>query len=190
VKHPKHLSKEGVKNIVSNIVRLSGVRKNFEFKGQVKMSRGFRKFYKSEADLSGMLPATVELTQGHSIGIPGHYLRLKDTEILQDYEKVIERVTFDPNCSLKKKVNELETGQAQEIDRLKMRLEEKDRQLRQTVEALEIKSKNSIDKIEKEIIKLNDMMVEVTTDNVHGYHAYRYKDLNGNELPSDGRGKR
>lgn len=112
VKRPKHLSKEGVKNIVS---------KNFEFKGQVKMSRGFRKFYKSEADLSGMLPATVELTQGHSIGIPGHYLRLKDTEILQDYEKVIERVSFDPNRRLKKRVNELETGQAQEIAQIKSR---------------------------------------------------------------------
>lgn len=115
----KPLTLEGVKYIVRKAVKLSGVRNNFEFKGQVKLSRGFRKFYKSEADLSGMLPATVELTQGHSIGIPGHYLRLKDTEILQDYEKVIERVTFDPNHKLRKKVNELETEQAQEIAQLK-----------------------------------------------------------------------
>jgi site-specific recombinase XerD len=172
----KHLSLEGVKYIVRKAVKLSGVRNDFEFKGQVKLTRGFRKYYKSEADLSGMLPATVELTQGHNIGIPGHYLRLKDTEILQDYEKVIERVSFDPNIKLKKRVNELETGQAQEIDRLKIQLEEKDRQLRQTVQALEIKSKNSIDKIEKEIIKLNNMIVKVTTDNVHGgTHYYKFK---------------
>jgi site-specific recombinase XerD len=176
VKRPKHLSKEGVKNIVSNIVRLSGIRKNFEFKGQVKMSRGFRKFYKSEADLSGMLPATVELTQGHSIGIPGHYLRLKDTEILQDYEKVIDRITLSKEFRLTKRNEELETGQAQEIASLKAQLEETDLKLRQTVQALEIKSKNSIDKIEKQIFELNGMIVEMTTDNEHGgCHYYKYK---------------
>jgi site-specific recombinase XerD len=183
----KPLSLEGIKYIVRKAVKLSGIRNDFEFKGQVKLTRGFRKYYKSEADLSGMLPATVELTQGHNIGIPGHYLRLKDTEILQDYEKVIERVSFDPNHRLKKRVNELETGQAQEINRLKIQLEEKDKKLRQTVEALEIKSKNSIDRIEKEIIKLRNGVIvgEMTTDHLTGTHCYKYKDLNGNDLPRD-----
>jgi hypothetical protein len=55
-KRPKPLTLEGVKYIVKKAVKLSGVRDNFEFKGQVKLSRGFRKFYKSEADLSGMIP--------------------------------------------------------------------------------------------------------------------------------------
>jgi site-specific recombinase XerD len=61
VKHAKPLSLEGVKYIVRKAVKLSGVKDNFEFKGQVKLSRGFRKYYKSQADLSGMLPATVEV---------------------------------------------------------------------------------------------------------------------------------
>jgi hypothetical protein len=97
----------------------------------------------------------------------------------------VEALTISQEKRLKQENQDLKTTQAQEIDRLKMQLEQKDRQLRQTVEALEIKSKNSIDKIEKEIIKLNDMIVEVTTDNVHGCHTYEYKDLNGNKLPRD-----
>lgn len=79
--------------------------------------------------------------------------------------------------NVKMQLQEFEAVQTQETDRLKVQLEEKDRQLHQTVEALEVKSKNSIDKIEKELIKLrNDMIVEVTTDNEHGgTHYYKYK---------------
>lgn len=185
-KRPKPLTLEGVKYIVKKAVKLSGVRDNFEFKGQVQLSRGFRKFYKSEADLSGMIPATVELTQGHSIGIPGHYLRPKETEILLDYEKVIERITLDEKYSLKKRNKELETGQAQEIAQLKAQLEDKERQLRQTVEALEIKSKNSIDKIEKQIVNLNDRIVEITTDNEHGgTHYFKWLDSDFKTKPTN-----
>ena len=120
VKHAaKPLSIGGLKSILKNALNLSRVRENFEFKGQVKMSRGFRKFYKSEADLSGMLPATVELTQGHSIGIPGHYLRPRESDILADYEKVIDRITIDDKHRLKKRNQELETGTAQDIALLK-----------------------------------------------------------------------
>lgn len=56
VKQPTALSLEGIRYIVKKVIKLSGVRDNFEFKGQVKMSRGFRKFYKSEADLSSLRP--------------------------------------------------------------------------------------------------------------------------------------
>lgn len=45
--------------------------------------------------------------------MPGHYLRLKDTEILRDYEKVIDRITLDPSHRLKKRVDELETEKEQ-----------------------------------------------------------------------------
>jgi site-specific recombinase XerD len=122
VKVAKPLSIEGVKYLVRTVVRLSGIRNSFEFKGEVKESRGFRKLYKSEADLSGMIPATVELTQGHSIGIPGHYLRLKESEILREYEKVIDRITISETHHQKKRIEELEAERAGEIQKLKTQL--------------------------------------------------------------------
>jgi hypothetical protein len=54
-----------------------------------------------------MMPATVELTQGHSIDIPGHYLRIKESDILQDCEKVIDRITVDSTHRLRKQVKEV-----------------------------------------------------------------------------------
>ena len=93
------------------------------------MSRGFRKFYKSEADLSGMLPATVELTQGHSIGIPGHYLRPRESDILADYEKVIDRITIDDKHRLKKRNKELEKDYLAELGDLREEFNEMKRLL-------------------------------------------------------------
>lgn len=164
VKTVQPLSYQGIKNVVRTVVKFSGVRNGFQFKGEVKSSRGFRKFYKTEADLSGMVPSIVELTQGHSIGMATHYLTPKESDILREYEKVIDRVTFNQELRQEKRIQVLESEQAQEIANLKAKLEDKEQQLRQTFEALEIKSKNSIDKIEKQILKLNDMIVEVTTD--------------------------
>ena len=124
VKNVKFLSMDGIKYIVKCIVKLSGVRNNFEFKGEVKLSRGFRKFYKGEADLSEMIPGIVELTQGHKIGTAGHYLTPNDPTILKEYEKVIECITIDPKHRLTKRVNELETVQAQRIAELEARLQQ------------------------------------------------------------------
>ena len=76
------------------------------------MSRGFRKFYKSEADFSNMIPSNVELTLGHSMGYRGTYLTPKETEILQDYEKVIDRITIDEKHRLEKRNKELEAKQS------------------------------------------------------------------------------
>lgn len=44
VKHLRHMTVVGIKRILKVVIRLSKIRENFEFKGQVKMSRGFRKF--------------------------------------------------------------------------------------------------------------------------------------------------
>jgi hypothetical protein len=132
VKAPKPLSIEGAKFLVRQAVKRSGVKNKFEYKGEVKMSRGFRKFYKSEADMSGMIPATVELTQGHNIGIPGHYLRIKETDILQDYEKVINRITVDPNHHLQKKVQKLES-ETHEIAQLKSQIQDMESRLDKTI---------------------------------------------------------
>lgn len=111
VKVVKPLSYQGIKNVVRTVVKCSGVRNGFQFEGEVKSSRGFRKFYKVEADLSGMVPGIVELTQGHSIGTASHYFTPNESAILKEYEKVIERVSFDPNRRLQQENAQLRKNQ-------------------------------------------------------------------------------
>jgi integrase len=113
VRNVKPLSIGGLKRILKNALRHSRVRENFDFKGQVKMSRGFRKFYKTEADLSGMVPAAVERTQGHTVGTSSSntYLSLNDFQILREYEKVIDSVTIDSKHRIEKENAELRKSQ-------------------------------------------------------------------------------
>ena len=109
-------------------------------------------------------------------GVSGHYYRPAESDILEDFmSHAADALTISDEYRLKKRNQELETVQAQEIASLKAKLEDKEQQLRHTVEALEIKSKNSIDKIEKQILKLNDRIVEITTDNEHNTHYSNFK---------------
>ena len=85
VKRPRPVSYPHIRYIVSRTIKLSGVRDTFQFTGEVKCARGFRKFYKTQSENSGMKPINVELTHGHSIGMSGHYYRPQESEVLNDY---------------------------------------------------------------------------------------------------------
>jgi integrase len=125
VKKVKPLTIYNIRYIVNKIVEKSGIRDTFQFTGEAKRSKGFRKFYKTQAESSGMKPVHVELTHGHSIGISGHYYRPAESDILEDYmTHAADSLTIDPTKKLQKKVQELESEQAQEIDRLRAELKE------------------------------------------------------------------
>jgi integrase len=172
INKPLPLSQHSLIDVIDYALNKSGVKSK-----KIMKSHAFRKGFKTICEQSGMKSINVELLLGHSIGVSNSYYRPNESDVLADYMKAADALTVDPTQRLQTKVKELESERAEEIDRLKAQLEEKARQIHQTVEALEIKSKNSIDKIEKEIIKLrNDMIVQVTTDNEHGgTHYYKYK---------------
>jgi integrase len=73
----KPLTKPGVLYLVNRIVKESGIKSAFQFKGEAKRALGFRKFYKTQAEESGMKSINVEVAHGHSIGVSGHYYRPK-----------------------------------------------------------------------------------------------------------------
>ena len=50
----KPLTRYGVIYLVNRIVKLSGIKSAFQFKGEAKRGVGFRKFYKTQAEESGM----------------------------------------------------------------------------------------------------------------------------------------
>ena len=81
----KKLSDAQIGYLVDRIVILSGVKNTFQFTGEAKRGKGFRKFYKTQAEMAGMKPINVELTHGHSIGMSGHYYRPQESQVLEDY---------------------------------------------------------------------------------------------------------
>jgi hypothetical protein len=68
---------------------------------------GFRKFFKTKAEIGGMKPINVETLMGHSIGISDSYYRPTESELLEDYLKVIDHLTIIGETRLKIELEEM-----------------------------------------------------------------------------------
>lgn len=123
IKISKKVSDPHIKYIVGRIVKLSGIKNTFQFTGEAKRAKGFRKFYKTEAEIAGMKPINVELTHGHSIGISSHYYRPLESEVLEDYmTHAADALTINETHRQKKRIEELETEKSGELKQLKAQL--------------------------------------------------------------------
>ena len=68
---------------------------------------GFRKFFKTKAEIGGMKPINVETLMGHSTGVSDSYYRPTENELLEDYLKVVEYFTIKSESRLKTEVEEI-----------------------------------------------------------------------------------
>ena len=68
---------------------------------------GFRKFFKTKAEIGGMKPINVETLMGHSTGISDSYYRPTENELLEDYLKVIDHLTIVDETRLKIELEEM-----------------------------------------------------------------------------------
>jgi integrase len=104
---------------------------------------GFRKFFKTKAEIGGMKPINVETLMGHSTGISDSYYRPTETELLQDYLKVVEQLTISSETRLKAEaaeVNKLKEQETLNADALTS-LSDKVLKLMLQVEELKVKQK-------------------------------------------------
>jgi integrase len=56
---------------------------------EFQADHGFRKWFKTRCEISGMKPINIEKLMGHSIGISGSYYKATESELLEDYMKAI-----------------------------------------------------------------------------------------------------
>ena len=79
---------------------------------------GFRKYFETRAEQSGMKPINVEILMGHSVGISDSYYRPTEIELIQDYLKVVDALTISEEKQLRHEVEKLKVENA-EIDIMK-----------------------------------------------------------------------
>jgi integrase len=122
---------------------------------------GFRKYFKTRAEQSGMKPINVELLMGHSVGISDSYYRPTENELLQDYLRATEALTISQEKKLRNQVENLKVENA-EIDimkknylDMKLSLEGKDEQVARLTDTVAVLSdqynilSNQIEKMKK-----------------------------------------
>jgi integrase len=118
VNSPRFVSESGIEYILTHALKQAGVRKPKE----IHATHGFRKFFKTQCEYSGMRSINIELLMGHNIGVSGRYYRPTESEVLQDYLKAVDLLTIDPTHRLQKENQELRSENTGEIAKLKAQL--------------------------------------------------------------------
>jgi integrase len=121
IKNPRFISDKTVEYLIEQVVTRSGVRKP----GIVHLFHGMRKYFISQCESSLMKSLHVSMLSGHTTGIKKFYYKPKDAEILEDFmTNAVDALTIDPNQRLEQENQELQSEQAQEIERLRSELKE------------------------------------------------------------------
>jgi integrase len=97
VSAPVKLQSEGVKRLIDDALWTQGLRKRLDpgkKRHEFQTDHGFRKWFKTRCELSGMKPINIEILMGHSTGISDSYYRATEAELLEDYLKAIDFLTI------------------------------------------------------------------------------------------------
>jgi hypothetical protein len=132
---PKQLKSTAIKKMISSMWQVVGVRnqldqgqKRHEFKGV----HGFRKYFETHCQLV-MNHNNIKMLMAHSLGESGNYHRPTETQLLEDYLKAVDLLTFNEENRLTKKINELQEKNIEKDYVIKGKLQEKDEQINQLI---------------------------------------------------------
>jgi hypothetical protein len=93
---------------------------------EFQADHGFRKWFKTRCEISGMKPINIEKLMGHSIGISGSYYRATESELLEDYLKAVEFLTISNENRLQNQMEDVIEQSRINSDNIKSQLYEKE----------------------------------------------------------------
>ena len=156
---PRKLKSSGVKRLMEDALWIQGLRKKLEQgkrRHEFQADHGFRKWFRTRCEISGMKPINVEKLMGHSIGIPGSYYRATERELLDDYMKAIDFLTISNENRLEKQIQDIMEQSKLSNDNVKSQLYEKEQAL---TNFKEINSSNT-----DAIAALSDQLLRLTKE--------------------------
>jgi hypothetical protein len=128
INEPVKLQSIGVKRLVERALWAQGIRTVLE-KGkkrhEFQTDHGFRKWYKTQCEMSGMKPINIEKLMGHSLGMSDSYYRATADEILEDFLKAVPLLTISSENKLQKQMEQVVQESRNSDARIKSELYEK-----------------------------------------------------------------
>ena len=109
---PVRLKSSGIKRLMEDALWSQGIRRPLESgkrRHEFQADHGYRKWFKTRCELSGMKSINTELLMGPSIGISDSYYRITEEEPLNDYLKAVNLLTINENNILRHQVMKLTT---------------------------------------------------------------------------------
>jgi integrase len=110
---PRFMSEGGIEYMVAHALERAGVRKP----GEVHMSHGFRKFFENQCEDSPTMKSLhVDQLMGHDTGVKKHYLRTKESVLLDAYMQVADALTISSELRMKKQLQQQEERHSDEYE--------------------------------------------------------------------------
>jgi hypothetical protein len=110
-------------------------RKKVERK-EISQNHGFRKFTMTTMSNARISPEIREMLLGHSIGLGDSYYRPTEKEMLLEYLKVVNDLTFNQSHKLQKQMQEMEEQNDYQKYIIDKKMKEKDNQIKALQESI------------------------------------------------------
>jgi hypothetical protein len=137
VSRPKKLASLGVKRLIERAIWAQGLRTKLapgKKRHPFQANHFMRKWMKTRCEIGGMKPINVETLLSHSLGVSNSYWRRTPSEILDDYLKVQDFLLLGTEHKLQQQVLELQEKNRDSGYKIRAKLEEKDRQMKEMSE--------------------------------------------------------
>jgi integrase len=129
VSKPKKLASAGIKRLIERALWAQGLRKRLENgkkRHPYQAVHSFRKWFKTRAENGGMKPINVEILLSHNVGISSSYYRPTETDLLNDYMKIADLLTFDKREKLNQELQIYQQRSQEDIYLIKGKLQDKE----------------------------------------------------------------
>ena len=155
---PRKLRSSGVKRLVEDALWTQDIRNKSQINGkryEFQSNHGFRKWFKTRCEMSGMRSINIEILMGHSIGVSDSYYRITESELLDDYLKAIDFLSLDKEKQLQTQLTILGEQNYENSYLIKGKLQERDNEIQ------ELKIKDSLK--DDVITNISDQLLAITT---------------------------
>lgn len=129
---PVRLKSEGVRSLIKEALYAQGIRKKLvpgQKRHEFQTDHGFRKWFKTRCELSGMKPINIEILMNHSCGISDSYYRATEEEILLDYLHAIDNLTIENEQKLNAEMEKIKEKSGETEFAVNKKLKDKDQRI-------------------------------------------------------------
>lgn len=158
VDNPVKLNSIGIKRLIERALWVQGLRTTLsdgKKRHEFQTDHGFRKWFKTQCEISGMKPINVEILMGHSVGISDSYYRATENDLLDDYMKVVvDYLIISNEHKLKKEIGLVMEQSKSNYGNLKSELADREHDIR-VLQQKDFSNSDAIAALADKLLKLS-----------------------------------
>jgi len=146
--------------LIEDALWTQGLRKKSNLKRnryEFQTDHGFRKWFKTRCEISGMKSINIEVLMGHSIGISDSYYKITQDDLLTEYLKASDYLMVSNENQLQKQYDTVQIQNQNDIKLVEGKLFEKENE----TEVLNRNDQNKSDAIAALADKIEELVLEI-----------------------------